>query len=428
MPYRHKMGGAVLAAFLVVNVISNATVAGPIHEAAKGGDILAVKELIQNGAKVNDDLDEYRATALYWAAVKGHGEIVELLLEQGAVVDQKNGDGDTVLHAASAFGHKDIVQLLLSKGAAINEKRKDGTSALHVAVDRNRKDVVDLLLASGADVNARNRDGVTPLYHAAGKNLPEIVTLLLAQGADFNAPNTQGDTPLHVAAAYGNNRVVELLLSGGAKPSMKNSDGKTPAQLAVQQGRSDIVQLFESLSGFTTYTNEMHGFSIKYPAHWNVLTQSQIQSMTAGMSGATPSFAAQSSSGSLFVMVAPVTSTNQKLFSKNAQKGLSVQYAEFVGTPPTNWVRMSSAMRTVNGVKALLVEWKMPPMQGVTLMQKHLCLIIGKTAFLVSATSDIQSWKENDMKSLTPTFESFQVGERTRQEIGYVESLRKTAE
>lgn len=127
-------------------------------------------------------------------------------------------------------------------------------------------------------------------------------------------------------------------------------------------------------------------------------------------------------------MVASVTSTNRKIFSKNVQKGLGVQYAEFVGAPPTNWVRTSSTMQTINEVKALLVEWKMPPMQGVTLMQKHLCLIVGETAFFVSATSDIRSWKENNARWLTPAFESFQIGERTRQEIGYLESLRKTAE
>lgn len=271
----------MFVAFLFVNLTPILAVAGPIHEAAKYGDIQTVKELIKNGLNVNDSDDEYHASALYWGAVKGHREIVEFLLERGAAVDQRNRDGDTALQVASAIGHKDIVEVLLSKGAAINEKRKDGPTALYVAVGRNRKDVVELLLASGAEMDTRNRDGVTPLYHAAGKSLTELVTLLLAKGADPNAPNNQGDTPLHVAAAYGNKRVVELLLSAGAKPSLKNSDGKTPAQLAVQQDHSDVAILFESRSGFTTYANETHGFSIKYPDHWNALSQSQIQSIAA---------------------------------------------------------------------------------------------------------------------------------------------------
>jgi hypothetical protein len=269
--------------------------------------------------------------------------------------------------------------------------------------------VVELLLASGANVDVRNRDGVTPLYHAAAKNLPDLVALLLLKGADPNAANLQGDTPLHAAAAYGNKQVVELLLKAGAKPSTKSKDGMTPAQFAMQQGHSEIAQLFESLSGFTAYMDEVYGFSIKYPTHWSVLSQSQIQSMAIGMSGPTPSFSAQSSSASLFVMVAPVTSTNQKAFSKNAEKGLSAQYSDFVGTPPATWARVSSSIQTINGTKALQVEWKMPPMQGVALIQKHLCLIAGKTAFFVSATADILSWKENDAKWLTPAFKSFQV-------------------
>lgn len=405
----HKIGGAILVAFLVVSISPRTAVASSIHEVAKHGDLQTVRDLVQDGINVNDDLDEYGATALYWSALKGHSDITVFLLDNGAMVDQKNTDGDTALHVATAFGHKDIVQLLLSKGAKIDERRKEGTTSLHIAVSRNQKEVVELLLASGAEVDVRNRDGVTPLYHAAAKNLPDVVTLLLSKGADPNAANLQGDTPLHAAAAYGNKQVVELLLKVGAEPSTKSKDGVTPAQFATQQGHSEIARLLESKSAFTRYTNEQHGFSIMYPDQWTVLSEAKIRSMAVGMSDTPPSFAAQSPSASLFVIATHVAPAAEKAFTANAKKGLAVQYFELTGTPPGDWVRTSSVVRKINGVKAFLVEWKMPPMQGVTLMQKHLTLIVGKTAFFVSATSDIRSWKENDSKWLSPAFESFQV-------------------
>jgi len=132
--------------------------------------------------------------------------------------------------------------------------------------------------------------------------------------------------------------------------------------------------------------------------------------MAAGMSGTAPSFAAQSPTReSMFVIAASTTPVAEKAFAANAETGLRKQYSEFIGIPPANWVRMSDSTRDVNGVKALLVEWKIPPIQGVVLMQKHMCLIAGKRAFLVSATSDIGSWKENDSKWFVPTFQSFKV-------------------
>lgn len=217
-------------------------------------------------------------------------------------------------------------------------------------------------------------------------------------------------SPTGFAAAYGNKNIVELLLSKGANPSAKSNDGTTPAQFARQQGHPDIAQLLDSKPMFTTYKNNAHKFSIKYPNHWNVLTEAQIKSIAAGMSGTAPSFAAQSpTGGSMFVIAAPTTLVAEKAFAANAETGLRKQYSEFTGTPPASWVRTSDSTRDVNGVKALLVEWKMPPIQGVVLMQKHMCLIVGKRAFLVSATSDIGSWKENDSKWFTPIFESFQV-------------------
>lgn len=404
---KNTLATIVLAGLFII--VHQTTLAGQIHEAAKRGDIQTVRDLVQKGAKINEDLDEYGATALHWSAVKGHKDVAEFLIGKGAIVDQKNRDGDTALHLAVAFGHKDLVQLLLAKGAKIDERRKEGTTPLYIAVGRNQKEIAELLISSGAEIDARNRDGVTPLYHAAGKNLPDMVGLLLSKGADANSPNKQGDTPLHVAAAYGNKKIVELLLSKGANPSVKSNDGTTPAQFARQQGHPDVAQLLDSKPIFTTYSNNVHKFSIKYPNHWNVLTAAQIKSMAAGMSGTAPTFVVQSPTrGSMFVIAAPTTPPAEKAFTENPETGLRKQYSEFTGTPPANWVRTSDSIRDVNGVKELMVEWKMPPIQEVVLIQKHMCLIVGKTAFLVSATSDIGSWKEDNVKWFTPSFDSFQ--------------------
>ena len=59
-------------------------------------------------------------TALASASGKGHREIVELLLANGADVNANKNNGETALMAASQGGHREVVELLLAKGAEVN--------------------------------------------------------------------------------------------------------------------------------------------------------------------------------------------------------------------------------------------------------------------------------------------------------------------
>ena len=55
---------------------------------------------------------------------------MELLLDKGANIDDKDNNGSTALTKAAFQGHKEIVELLLDKGANINEKDNYGSTAL----------------------------------------------------------------------------------------------------------------------------------------------------------------------------------------------------------------------------------------------------------------------------------------------------------
>ena len=178
-----------------------------------------VRVLLDKGANVNQPTN-YK-TALMHAADKGYTEIVSLLLSKGAQVNVQTDEGTALMEAVSS-GHTEVVKILLSAGADIKAVHRLGDQALAIAArQRNYKtpnaepdsEIVRLLLAKGADPNATGRYGITPLMSA---NTAAKVRLLVAKGAKINAKDEEGKTALMQAASRGEPDVVSALLESGA--------------------------------------------------------------------------------------------------------------------------------------------------------------------------------------------------------------------
>ena len=115
--------------------------------------------------------------------MRGHVEVVRLLLEARADKDAIKGNWNPLMYA-SHQGHTEIVRLLLEAGAdkdwAGNEA---GTTALIGASGTGHVEVVRLLLEAGADHNVTCKKNGTALIHAARTGHTEIVRMLLSAGA-----------------------------------------------------------------------------------------------------------------------------------------------------------------------------------------------------------------------------------------------------
>jgi ankyrin repeat protein len=88
------------------------------------------------------------------------------------------------LHNAAVSGHRDLAELLLDRGA--DREARDGESGatpLYHAAAWGRNDVADLLLARGAEINARSKAGVTPLQAAEKNGFTQTARLLRQHGA-----------------------------------------------------------------------------------------------------------------------------------------------------------------------------------------------------------------------------------------------------
>lgn len=130
-------------------------------------------------------------------AEKGNVDLIKKCLEKGADPNARNSARGTALTLAAAAGHAQVVQLLIDNGAQVNqidpEDEKDAT-ALHKAAEKGRREVVQVLLANGANVNVKDFWGNGPLNRAAKRNDTVLTQMLLRNGAknDANAMSGAG--------------------------------------------------------------------------------------------------------------------------------------------------------------------------------------------------------------------------------------------
>ena len=116
-----------------------------LRKASKAGHIEIVELLLNKGADVNDPNDDGR-TALIWASLREHPEIEAMLLKQpGIDVDMKRNNGDTDLMVASRNGHTKVVKMLLENRADVNAKNNDGETALNMASNYGHTEIEELL-------------------------------------------------------------------------------------------------------------------------------------------------------------------------------------------------------------------------------------------------------------------------------------------
>ncbi|KAJ7177398.1 Aldehyde/histidinol dehydrogenase [Mycena crocata] len=128
----------------------------PLHIAARVGNTEIAAPLLDAGADPAAAWDIGGVQALHVAAQNGHRDMVKLLLNHGAPIDERFGSGafsENTLHSACAGGNLDVVKLLLQRGADSEYEGHYG-GPLGFAVHHGQVDVAEFLLENGADPNA----------------------------------------------------------------------------------------------------------------------------------------------------------------------------------------------------------------------------------------------------------------------------------
>jgi ankyrin repeat protein len=237
-----KFCSVVLVALLLLSFTADA---GPIHDAAREGDLDGVKSFLAGDPSLANALDEEGRSPLHWACRGVFPEIISALVDAGGNVNAKDSNDMTPLHSLASRGHVEAAGILVDHGAVLDSPDYEKQNALHYAAAEGHMEMAAFLVEKGSALEAKNGYGRTPLLLAARESgNVAVARMLIDAGADINATDRSGQSSLDLAAWRGFNDFVNLLLDEGADVPLEGRKAVWTMRFATERG---LERLFDHL-------------------------------------------------------------------------------------------------------------------------------------------------------------------------------------
>ena len=179
-----------------------------------------------NNAALAKKIDEGGATAL----MQDDYELAKIAFAHGVDVHARDNDGKTALaHATSTS----LIQLLIEKGARLEDKDAQGRTALTYAVQEQDNKQIQRLVDVGADLAVQDKQGKTLLDYAQSK---QTIRWLLDHGLQPTKCLSQV-TLLKNALLTKDRALIKLLLSLGLSIDVQDEDGRTALMYLVEDSQ-----------------------------------------------------------------------------------------------------------------------------------------------------------------------------------------------
>jgi ankyrin repeat protein len=225
-----RVRALAISAVLCLLSLSTLAHSGDVVEAAKNGDLETVRSILTKNPSAIHVTDDSKYTALHWATMRAHWDVVGLLLE----------------HAPD-----------------VNAIGEDGGGPLNWAAHHDNVEFIGTMLDKGADPVARNQWGMTSLHTAAWRGCVNIARLMLDRGADPEIRTNEGWTVLHMAYRSGHQEIIDLLLERGARTDVKDNQGRTPHELQFHKPPAVEMKTSELDEYVGTYRYKDTSFTIE---------------------------------------------------------------------------------------------------------------------------------------------------------------------
>ena len=195
--------------------------------------------LVQKGAIVSHKTND-STTLLINAAQNLNLKVVQLLLENGAKIDDVNDEGYSAFQylISSHSRNRELIYAFIDKGADINAgDAKSGKSLMYYAIERERLEQIKELANLGAKVNVLDRAGNRPRVDDA-----EIIKHIVENGADINALDGRHDSYLCVAVKEKNIELARFLISKGIDVNQNCYFTEPPIIKAIEDGNLAFIK------------------------------------------------------------------------------------------------------------------------------------------------------------------------------------------
>jgi ankyrin repeat protein len=218
--------------------------------------------------------DSLGNTMLHSAVLnRARPEQIGRILDQRALVDSRNRDGDTALHIAVRMNQREVGEYMLTRGAnifslnsagesplflalgkdnirewiinstTITAKDGLGNNMLHYAAEWGLDKAISIIIRSGINVDTQNATGQTPLFMAAKSNSPSTLRIFIENNANLNARDSQGNSVLHAAVRWNAIVSISFLISSGMDINAHSLNGNTPLHDSVILNLPEIQSL-----------------------------------------------------------------------------------------------------------------------------------------------------------------------------------------
>ncbi|ADZ92253.1 ankyrin repeat domain-containing protein [Marinomonas mediterranea] len=177
--------------------------------AAARGDERAIKQLLSEGARINDTGKD-NMTSLMWAFGARNRTGFQALLENGADPNIIIRGGDSVMTFAAGEDDPWFLEEALKYGGNPNFYNPERKLPILVdTVSPGKLEHIKLLIEFGADVNTTDASGETALMAATTLNQYDIVYYMLKQGADYHIKDKWGTTIIDVIEDRLNRNLID---------------------------------------------------------------------------------------------------------------------------------------------------------------------------------------------------------------------------
>jgi hypothetical protein len=187
----------------------------PLYYAALCGFQNIVEQLIVKHRKHARAIGGWYMTPAVAALAGRHFELAQVLHRNGSSLDPRGFDKHSPLHCAVNYMDLEMVQVLVECGADVNVRNGDGFNPLGNALWGHRTkftnlEVVRWLLNHGADPKVRDKDGETSLHAALQFGILEMARLLVEHGASVKVKDGKGRTPLDYVSGEQRDEIIKL--------------------------------------------------------------------------------------------------------------------------------------------------------------------------------------------------------------------------